>query len=68
MHIKGILKEILKDWHMVIKQLEEIPMHVMQLVAKYPNYLGYSDACEIGVGGVWVGITDKFGHIVWRLK
>ena len=66
--IRGILKETLKDWRTVIKQLGKIPTHVMQLVATYPDFLGYSDACGTGVGGVWMGITEDIGYIVWRME
>ena len=52
----------------MIKQLGKIPTHVMQLVATHPDFLGYSDACGTGVGGVWMGIIEDIGYIVWRME
>ena len=62
------LKETLKDWKAIIKELSSLPTHVLQLVDGYPDFLGYSDACKSGCGGIWMGITEDIGFIVWRVE
>ena len=32
-----------------------------------PHYLGFSDACKCGGGGVWMGGLDCLRPVVWRL-
>ena len=66
--ITPILKETLQDWRTVVRQLCRIPTDVLQLTAAYPDYLGYSDACKTGVGGVWLGVSEDIGFYVWRLE
>ena len=39
---------------------------VRQLVNKLPHYIGYSDSCGIGTGGVWTSILNKIVSIVWQ--
>ena len=69
-HIKitPFLAETLKDWKIIIKEITKIPTHVLQLVDGYPDFLGYSDACKLGCGGIWMGITEDIGYIVWRVE
>ena len=62
------LKECLSDWKTILKHLSEHPTHVLQLVDGYPDYLGYTDSCKKGAGGVWMGITSDIGYIVWRVE
>ena len=66
--ISPLLKETLQDWRTVVRQLCSIPTHVLQLTAAYPDYLGYSDSCKTGVGGVWMGVSKDIGFFVWRLE
>ena len=36
------------------------------MVNKLPHYIGYSDSCEIGTGGVWISGLNKIGPIIWQ--
>ena len=69
-HVKitPFLAETLKDWKIIIKEIAKIPTHVLQLVDGYPDFLGYSDACKRGCGGIWMGITEDIGYVVWRVE
>ena len=33
-----------------------------------PNYIGYSDSCRLGTGGVWTSGTDKLHPILWQIE
>ena len=66
--ITDALRECFRDFSTIIKQVAKIPTHVLQLVHIYPDFLGYNDACKLGAGGVWFGITEDIGYIVWRVK
>ena len=65
--IMEILRETIRDWCTIIKQVSLIPTHVLQLVDGLPEFLGYCDSCHIGVGGVLMGVTKNISFIVWRL-
>ena len=46
------------------------PIHIAQLVPHLPCIHGYVDACQNGIGGVWI-IPTTSGHlrlIVWAIK
>ena len=62
------LRECFSDFKCIIKQVARVPTHVLQLVHNQPDFLGYSDACKHGAGGVWMGVTEDIGFVVWRLK
>ncbi len=62
------LRECLSDWKTILRHLTTNPTHVLQLVDGYPDYLGYTDACGKGAGGVWMGLSEDIGHIVWRIE
>ena len=61
-HMTEDLKECLSDWKTILRHLATNPTHVLQLVDGFPDYLGYTDACGKGAGGVWMGITEDIGH------
>ena len=44
------------------------PVSVLQLVTDFPNFIGFSDACKLGVGGIWSPGTDTCPYIVWQLE
>eukprot|EP00957_Ditylum_brightwellii_P165364 12590901-Ditylum_brightwellii.AAC.1 len=46
------IKETLIDWTFLVKYLRAHPTSVRQLVSNYLSYLGYTDACLLGTGGV----------------
>ena len=62
------LVECLEDWRTILKHLAVHPTHVLQLVDGYPDFLGYTDACKKGAGGVWMGLTEDIGYVVWRVE
>eukprot|EP00957_Ditylum_brightwellii_P110831 8453504-Ditylum_brightwellii.AAC.1 len=45
-------QEALVDWTFLVKYLKAHPTLVCQLVGDYLSYLGYTDACLLGAGGV----------------
>ncbi len=62
------LKEVLKDWRSLIQQMKTHPTSVLQLAVDYPKYIGYSDACGLGCGGVWCSGTSPLDPILWRFE
>ena len=66
--ITSELSECLADWKTIVKHIHLHPTHVLQLVDGFPDYLGYTDACKKGAGGVWMGVTDDIGYVTWRVK
>ena len=44
-------------------------MSVLQLVSNYPDYVGHSDACGLGTGGVWQGgLKQLLSPFLWQLE
>jgi hypothetical protein len=62
------LQEALKDWRLIIQYMKRQPTSVMQLVTDFPNFVGFSDACKLGAGGVWSPGTDACPYTVWQLE
>ena len=62
------LRECLTDWKTILRHIAKIPTHVLQLVDGFPDFLGYTDACGKGAGGVWIGLSEDIGHVVWRVE
>ena len=62
------LRQALTDWKTIIRQIDKIPTHVLQLVPGIPDFLGFCDACKRGCGGVWFGLSQDIGFIVWRIE
>eukprot|EP00957_Ditylum_brightwellii_P039861 3017650-Ditylum_brightwellii.AAC.1 len=48
-----MLREAIKDWRTIIQYMRKHPTSVLQLVSDFPHYLGYTDTCNRGAGGVW---------------
>ena len=44
------------------------PTLCRQLIVGIPHYVGYSDSCLYGTGGVWVAGKHTLHPCVWRLK
>jgi hypothetical protein len=59
---------ILEDWRYMVQFMIKHPTSVSQLTVEYPNYLGYSDSCGIGTGGVWTSGTSPMAPILWHLE
>ena len=61
------LQVALTDWIQLIRQMKSTPTHVCQLTPDYPSYIGYSDSCKAGTGGIWTSGTKGIKPIVWHL-
>eukprot|EP00957_Ditylum_brightwellii_P126921 9675913-Ditylum_brightwellii.AAC.1 len=62
------IQEALIDWTFLVKYLKAHPTLVRQLVGDYPSYLGYTDACLLGAGGVWTSGTESLQPLVWQIE
>ena len=63
------LKQILEDWRYFIQYMKAHPTSVLQLVSNYPDYVGHSDACGLGAGGVWQGGLKQIARpFLWQLE
>ena len=59
---------ILEDWRYIIQYMIKNPTSVLQLINEYPHYLGYSDSCGIGTGGVWTSGLLSLSPLLWQLE
>ena len=63
------IAQSLKDWKFLLKLIESRPTSVLELTPDYPWFIGYTDACNTGVGGVWTdGSSTLPQPVVWRLQ
>ena len=62
------LKQILADWRYIIHFMMKNPTSVLQLLSEYPNYVGYSDACGLGAGGIWTSGLTHIKPFVWQFE
>jgi hypothetical protein len=62
------LRQALRDWSYMISYLKTNPTSVMQLVADEPWFIGYSDACGLGAGGIWCSGTKQLAPILWQVE
>ena len=60
------LTQCLQDWGGVIKHIGKHTTQVHQLANNLPHYIGYSDSCGIGMGGIWASGLNKIGPIMWH--
>ena len=65
---KSEVHESLGDWKKLIESLASRPTSVHELRAKVIDYYGYCDACNTGVGGVWLPLHSPLDAFVWRFK
>ena len=61
------LKQCLKDWITLLHRISSRPTHVIELITKPPQFIGYVDACKFGAGGVWFSGTATITPTVWRV-
>ena len=40
---------------------------MVQLVKRSPDFVGYTDACATGMGGVWFSVNKKLDNLCWRV-
>ena len=66
--VKPDLTQCFQDWGAIIKYMASNPTHVLQLVKGLPHYVGFSDSCGIGTGGVWSSGTTFIVPVLWSLK
>ena len=62
------LTQCFQDWGAMIKYMATNPTHVLQLVKGLPHYVGFSDSCGIGTGGVWSSGTIFIIPVLSSLK
>ena len=62
------LKQILSDWQYIISFMEKHPTSIHQLVVDYPAYVGYSDACGLGAGGIWCSGLSPLQPFLWQVE
>eukprot|EP00957_Ditylum_brightwellii_P168338 12814536-Ditylum_brightwellii.AAC.1 len=62
------IQEALIDRTFLVKYLKAHPPLVRQLVGDYPSYFGYTDACLLGAGGVWLSGTESLQPLVWQIE
>ena len=60
--------QALTDLRAMFKVMSRTPTKCSQLVPGKPAYIGYTDACKYGAGGVWLSGTKTIRPIVWRIK
>ena len=66
--INNNLKQCFKDWKHLIKMAATRPTSVLELVARDPHYIAYTDSSKSAVGGVWVSGTKDIPSTVWRFE
>jgi hypothetical protein len=59
---------IFKDWQRLLKHMQKKPTSVLQLMANYPDYIGYSDACRLGAGGAWCSGLKPMAPFIWQVQ
>ena len=67
-NLTPLIKQTLQDWRCIIHFMEKHPTSVLQLTIDYPSYLGYSDACRLGAGGVWCSGTEHIHPFLWQVE
>ena len=67
-HMTDELKQILADWRYIIHYMCKNPTSVLQLIMEYPDFVGYSDACGIGAGGVWSSGLKYLQPLMWQFE
>ncbi len=61
-------------WHMasdfraIADTLVSRPTRLRELVPMTPTYIGASDACQQGMGGVWFSSRHPMAPVVWRQR
>ena len=67
-HITEHLKATLQDWRALVNSFKTTPTPIELLLADWPNYINYTDACGIGAGGVATPGLNSILHTVWQLE
>ena len=56
------------DFTALVDSLATRPTRLPELVPTAPSHVGACDACQLGMGGVWLGSSDSPAPIVWRQR
>ena len=63
------IKQCLKDWKELLKQVADRKTSVLELVPADPHYIGYVDSSKSAAGGIWTnGCKQLKQQWVWRLE
>ena len=62
------LRQCIEDWRVLIQIMHKAPVSVRQLVIRPPCFIGYSDACRLGAGGVWCSGTHTLEPFLWAVE
>eukprot|EP00957_Ditylum_brightwellii_P051379 3896195-Ditylum_brightwellii.AAC.1 len=62
------MQQALKDWSTILRHIEQQPTSVLQLATDYPGYVGYTDSCNLGTGGIWLPGLNALNHIMWQIE
>ena len=62
------LKIALSDWSHMVRYLKNNPTSVLQLIVNAPWYIGFSDACKLGAGGIWCSGTQFLLPFLWQVE
>ena len=57
----------LKEFKALFKLMSRRPTLCKDLIRGFPAYIGYSDACKHGAGGVWLAAGKNLHPVVWRI-
>ena len=57
----------LRDWRVLIKITLQDPVKARQLFPRESEFIGKCDACQYGIGGVWLQGPGLSNPVVWRL-
>lgn len=64
----GVLKQTLRDWASLVRDLARNPTLVTLLIRGTPDIIQYSDACGLGAGGVVCSGTRNIQPLVWQFE
>lgn len=67
-HSNSQQEQALRDLRTMFLVISKRPTQCCQLVPGMPAYIGYTDACKYGAGGVWLSGTRNIRPIVWRIE
>jgi hypothetical protein len=56
------------DFAALVDSMEARPTRIQELVPTSPSNMGACDACQVGMGGVWLTSTESSPPIVWRQR
>ena len=65
---KSEVRKNLEDLRALLVDASHRPTHVNELVRRTPDFIGYTDACATGAGGVWFSGNLDIEPLVWRIS